>query len=359
MAAGQRQTVRANMRPKVRVVPEGEMPVVDCAGSAAEVGRALGYIWRDTLQMSALRAPADTKPWWTRTGCKKLVNKLAPYLPQLYENMAKYAGVPLWATAVDMHNDDIAEPDGCTSFAITPSHTLDGVPISGQTKDNSLTRAYQFQVLRLRFNDGTPDHLSLTYPGWLFGHGFVRGGCSIFRNTIYNENPGNGLPFSVFGLLALHCKTVGEVVKLVKDHGVRMCFHITVADEHGGVVGIENTAYGAFVLKPKQGIYTHANCIFGSKKACAVEGSSEHFARPDSLHRTSRLRELLAEKGKRLTAQEAMYALADRIGSPRGISRTENNTIITSACIVAQPTKGLLHVTRGSAAENWPVTYSL
>lgn len=344
---------------KIRVVPEGDIPVVDCAGTVAEIGRALAYIWRDCLQSSAKRAPAETKPWWTWPNCKKLVNKHAPYLPELYENMAKHAGVPLWAAAVDMSNEDIAEPDGCTSFAIEPSHTLDGIPISGQTKDTGLARAYQYQVLRLRFNDGTRNHLSLTYPGWLFGHGFVRGGCTIFRNSIYNPDPGNGLPYSVFGLLALHCKTVEDVVKLAKDYGVRKCFHITVADEHGGVVGIENSAYGVFVLKPKQGIYTHANCIFGSKKACAIEGSSEHFGRPDSLLRTSRLRELLAENGKRLTPQQAMYALADRKGSPRGISRTQNTTIITSACIVAQPTRGLLHVTRGSAAENWPVTYSL
>src|SRR5690606_966766 len=150
-------------------------------------------------------------------------------LPDLYQSMAKYAGVPLWAVAADMKNEDLTKPDGCTSFAIAPSHTLDGVPISGQTKDTSLTRAYQYQMLRLRFTDGTPNHLSLTYPGWLFGHGFIKGGCAIFRNTIYNPTPGKGLPYSIFGLLALHCPSVDDVVKLAKDHGVSMCFHIVAA----------------------------------------------------------------------------------------------------------------------------------
>jgi len=343
----------------VRRVPEGLFPLVDIQGPVAEAGRSLGYLWQDTLMYSASRCSSDIKPWWTCQPYRRLVSRYAPYLPAFYESMAKAANVPLWAVGVDMEpSQHQRTTEGCTSFAIQPGATLDRVPISGQTKDTPISRVYQYQVLRLKLSDG-PSHLSLTYAGWLFGHGFITGGCAIFRNALYTPSPDHGLEYPLFGLIALHCPSVEDVIRIARDHGVRTSAHVVVADEAGNIAGLELTHTGTHVLKPRKGIYTHANCVFASKKDLKRETPIAHFSRKNSLCRPDRMRELLEANQGHLTAQQAMYALADGLNDPEGICRNLSDDVMTTAAIVAQPTRGLLHVTRGNPAQNWTQTYSL
>lgn len=342
-----------------RLVPEGHIPLLDITGSTAEAGRALGYAWREALQNSAHRSSQTLKPWWTAQPYRKLVEKYAPYLPTLYENMAAAAGVPLWAVSADVSLQGLQQAaDGCTSFAIAPQATLDGVPISGQTKDTPVERVYQYQVLRLKLSDA-PSHLTLTYAGWLFGHGFIQGGCAIFRNSLYTPLPARGLDYSLFGLIALHCPNVEEVIRIAADHGVMTSAHIVVADEHGDIAGLELTTRGPHILRPNNGLYVHANCVLGSDDDVKLEEPRHHFTRENSLCRTSRLYELLTPNIGMLTAQQAMYAMADGVEQTHGITRNIHEDAMTSAAVVVEPTKGLLHATRGNPAHNWPVTYRL
>jgi hypothetical protein len=246
---------------------------------------------------------------------------------------------------------------GCTSFALQPAATLTGEPISGQTKDTEFEKCLRYQVLRLCI-DGGPSMLTLTYPGWLFGHGFITGGCSIFRNSIYAGVPEGELSYAVWGLLALHCPTVDDVVDITHRFGVKRDFHCTIADERGGVVGIEAGQGGYAVLKPKRGIYTHANAVVSSKKLIRHEQTSDAFQR-DSSHRQTRLRELFEPNHGRLTPQLAYAALMDQEGFPHSICRHVSAASMTSASVIAQPTLGQLHVTRGYPSQNWPQCVSL
>ena len=84
--------------------------------------------------------------------------------------------------------------------------------------------------------------------------------------------------------------------------------------------------------------------------------------RDDSRYRMHGLWTLFNAERGRLTAQKAMQILADHAGYPAGIcSHMHNNDPDrgTTAAIVAEPTRGLLHATRGNPCCNWPVTFSL
>jgi len=329
------------------------VPLLSIEGTARECGVQLGQAWRDTLHLYAARQSADEIPWWKDRSIAPLLRKLAPHVPDLFVGMAGGAGLP-------ENRVSTPEPewlDGCTSFAVAPSATLDGQPISGQTKDTTPDRERRFQVLRMRLVDA-PSMLLLTYPGWLCNHGFVEGRCAMLGNSLYAGRPRGTLGFGAWVLLAMHCRRVEDAVEMTRRHGTSSPGHRTIADEHGGIVGIELWAGGIGVLRPRRGIYTHANAVVSSKRWAR----HERFAvgtRDGSLHRQDRLRELLLANHGRLTAPLAQAALTDQQGHPAGISRHESPQATTTAAIILEPTRRLIHVTRGAPDRNFPTMYSL
>jgi hypothetical protein len=287
------------------------VPLLDIAGTSFACGEQLGYAWQDTLRLDATRLP-DASPWWHVPAWRRLLDRHAPHLIDLYLGMAKGAGLP------EHRIGERAPPpaDGCTSFAIQPAATLHGHPLSGQTKDTPVARRHQYQLLRLRPTDTPAAALTLTYPGWLFGHGFVAGGCAIFRNSLYAGPGGGRLPYLVWGLLALHCPTVDDVLALTRDHCPDLGFHATVADEHGAIAGLEIGRAGTAVLTPANGLYIHANAVIDNPALQRDEQDDAHFQRADSHHRVRRLTALLTPDLGRLTPQLVHRGLTVTLGHP-------------------------------------------
>jgi hypothetical protein len=218
-----------------RIYPEGKLPLLDLEGSTVDCGERLGWTWREAIQLAASRMSHNTRPWWQERRFAKLIDRYAPHLPALFTAMAKGAGVP--PTRVEDPAPKV-EKSACTSFIIQPSATLEGVGITGQTKDTPADRIYRYVVLRLKFTDAPPA-LTLTYPGQVFGHGFVRGRCAIFRNSMFAGDLGGPLPFMAWGILAIHCTAAEDVVALTRDYGSNSGLHCSIADEQGGALGIE------------------------------------------------------------------------------------------------------------------------
>ena len=344
---------KATGRPKRRF-PEGYVPLIDVEGTAFECGRMLGQAWRGTLEVFAQTIWADRRPWWTDRVNRKLIAKYAPHLPDVFCGMAKGAGLKENQIGSRIVPE---EQTGCTSFAAHPGLTLDGLPISGQTKDAPDDRVFRYQVLRMKISDA-PSALTLTYPGWIFGHGFVRGGCSIFRNSLYAGQSKGRLSYAAWGTLALHCRTAEAAVELALRNGLAAEGHCTVADEQGGIFGIEIGAGGIAVLKPRRGIYTHANHVASNARIRRHEVYEEEQRRI-SRHRQQRLYARLDSERSRLTAQLAYQALCDHEGYPDSLCRHCGEPYDTTGAVVAEPARRLLHVTRSAPCSNWPRTYSL
>jgi isopenicillin-N N-acyltransferase-like protein len=339
-------------------IPEGAVPRLDVSGSARDCGVRLGEAWRDAVNVLAASKPAGAKPWWKDARWASAIQKHAPHLPDVYLGIARGAGV-----AEDLvGGSDASDHSGCTSFAVHPSVTRNGIGICGQTKDTPVHRAMQYQVLALKV-DGAPAYLTVTYAGWLFGHGFVRGGCAIFRNALWAGESDTGLPLGGWGLLALHCATADGAYELAQRCGVASAFHMTIADENGGIVGIESGRAGIAKLQPTDGIYVHANAVCGSAELARDEDTSRDRSidefRRDSADRESALRGRLQNAAPRVTPQQVYAALQDHDHYPRGVCRHRSESSMTTATIVAEPALGRMHVTRGPACSHWPVTYQL
>ncbi len=328
--------------------------VIDVEGTSRQCGRELGRIWRATLRkVAASRKP---RPYDLRSEpFAGLLRRHAPHLFDLYHGMAEGAGLPADRLAIPAPADLFG---GCTSFAVAASRTLDKHVICGQTKDVPLSRLSFFQVLKLRPSDG-PGALTLTYPGMLFGHGFVIGGCTIFRNSLYAGRGSTGqLPYDAWGLLALHCSSVGAVIDLLERFGVKEPFHCTVCDGRGQIVGIENGAGGMAVLKPQQGVYTHANNVLSDGSLRKTERITQRYLR-GSAGRCQTLRDRLSASGRKVTPQLAFAALASHEGYPRSVCNHESRGFCTSAAVIAEPASRSLWVTSGPPCQSWPVEYSL
>ena len=337
-----------------RPLPPGTIPELSVTGTVRSVGEALGAAWAEALRLRAGTRPVGRTPWWQAAAYRPLVERWAPHLPDLIAAMARGAGVEPEQIATEA-----PETGGCTSFALAPAATVDGAPISGQTKDVPALRAMQMVVLRACFTDGAPSMLSLTYPGWLFGHGFVTGGCSIYRNALYTGATAGAMPYAVWGLLALHCPDIEQVRKLAQDHAINQSFHATVADEHGGILGIEHGPSGVSFLNPTDGVYVHANSIFSDPDLMAAEEDSGNFRRADSQGRVATLGARLQADRGRLTPQLCCAALMLHDGYPVSVCRHQALDALSGSAIVAEPSHRRMHVTRGPACQNWPTTYSL
>jgi len=340
------------MKQMHRYLSPGKVPLVDVEGTVANCGIALGQVWQAAL---LLACQSGRVPWWSSRPLARLMSRRTPHLMELFEGMAKGAGI---------HFDQLVLPQpveqscGCTSFAVGGSNTLDGQMICGQTKDAPADRHYRYLVLRLK-PAGAPAALTLTYAGMLFGHGFVRGGCAIFRNTLYcGEAQAGELPYDLWGLLGLHCSTVEEVVDLTRRYGVKEPFHCTICDELGGIIGLENGRGGLVILKPRRGVYCHANHVQSGNRLRQHEAASPEFL-ACSQHRENRLRQSLDAERGHLTPQLVYAALCDHEGMPNGVCNHQSGDFLTSASVICQPALGRLWATRGSPCQNWPQEYVL
>ena len=108
---------------------------------------------------------------------------------------------------------------------------------SGGDKEKELKKTQQAKATRK----------SIAGSEWLFGHGFVRGGTSIFRNSMSLAKGSGSLPYDLWGLIAQHCPSVEDVIEMTNRHGVAGVFHVVVADEadHTSMLAAAPSVLGA------------------------------------------------------------------------------------------------------------------
>ena len=252
-----------------------------------------------------------------------------------------------------------AAPEGCTSFGVTGKLTANRLPLAGQNKDTVSESLGLYIVLRLRMTGG-PTILVLAYPGEVLGYGLWSTGMSLFRNALYSrEEAAGGLSFVQWGLLALASGSVPEAAELAQRHGIAQCGNCLITDAAGRSACVEFNAGGVSILPARDGLSVHANHPEGEKTAplelCPSPTIAEH-----SRNRAARLRELLELHRGRLTPESALAALADHSRRPLGICRhaeDDPEELATTAAILAEPAKGILHVVRGQPCQGKAVVY--
>ena len=203
--------------PIPRQVPPGTVPLLAVEGTAYDCGREYGEIVRERYPFYTNYR--ERRAWWTELApeVRALYEQRAPHLFDLLQGLSDGIGPP---TAPAPTPTPAPAPEGCTSFGVSGSVTLDGEPFSGQTKDTQTHSAYRYVVLRMRIKDA-PTILVLAYPGEVLGYGMWSTGMSIFRNSLYSQaGAEQGLPMATWGLLMLAGSSVHDGLDLARRFGV-------------------------------------------------------------------------------------------------------------------------------------------
>ncbi|MAE66916.1 MAG: hypothetical protein CMJ18_21875 [Phycisphaeraceae bacterium] len=352
-----------NELPRVlpRMVPEGRVPLAAFEGTAYECGEQFAQFTLENYP--GYRRRLDEVCMWesrmTPTA-RKLIEKHAPHVPDVIRGLVDTCGPP-----------EKPAPGGgtwgCTSFGLSGKVTLDGHPISGGTRDVHREKAFQHIVLRMRIKDA-PTILVHTYPGDILGlMGFWSTGMSIFSNALYSrEESKTGLTSAQWAFVALAGSSAEAAAELAEEHGLQASGNCLVSDPEGCSMSVEFNGGGVSIVPAKGGIATHANHPEGPKTAPFEAVEFLELMRADDLE-DSRIRmhglwsRFYTERG-RLSAPKVMQLLADHTHFPTGVCshmHGGNTEYGTTAAIVAEPTRGLIHVTRGNPCCNWPTTYEM
>ena len=340
-----------------RRVPEGTVPLISVEGTAYECGLWYGESVRQRYPDYIKSLPASR--WWNDMSgdAKRLYDRHVPHMFDVHRGLAEGIGATASASASQVQS-------GCTSFGVSGEVTLDGHPISGQTKDTKYENAHMYIVLRMRIKDA-PTILTLAYPGGVSGYGMWSTGMSKFGNSLYSTaDSENGLQMEEWAILALSGKSVDEGVELAKRHGIREAGNLLISDAQGESRSVEFNVGGLSVLTPREGILTHGNHPEGPETSpYDAYGDSEGATeRENSRYRMHGLWRMIDAERGRLTAQRAMTLMADHTYYPQGICRhwvDGKPEMETTAVVAVEPTRSRLHVTRGQPCCNWPVTYTV
>lgn len=337
-----------------RVIPEGTIPLIDVEGTAYECGRYYAEIV--TREYPLFREYINSVSRWKTLSdeARRLFAVRAPYILELYQGMMD---------VVEPSRDYPESPEKgeCTSFGVSGRVTLDGQPISGQTKDTPYQRGYLYIVLRMRIK-GAPTILVLAYPGEVLGYGMWSTGMSIFRNTLHSrEGAKNGLSMEQWGLLTLAGQSVHDGVEIAREYGISGAGCCLISDAHGESLSVEFNVGGVGIVPARDGIATHSNHP-EAEETVPYEDYPDEVGKEDSRYRMHGLWNLLNGERGRLTPQRILMLLADHTHYPRGICKHtvgDNRYTGTSGVVIAEPTRGKLHVVRGNPCCNWPVTYTI
>jgi hypothetical protein len=163
----------------------------------------------------------------------------------------------------------------------------------------------------------------------------------------------------VLPFLTLACRNVHQAAELMEKYCGNSAGGSMMSDVHGDAVAFDSTASGLGMVWAKDGILTRSN----HPEAPLCQGDEQYPCpafEADSKYRTRELRKLFEAESGRLTPQKALHIMADHTVYPRGqCKHWHDDGTVTTALVMCEPSKGLLHIVRGQPCCNWPVTYSV
>lgn len=346
-------------------------PLITAAGSPRELGRQHGEQAAAMIRayLDCLAATLKLSHAELQARALRFRPLFERHCPRLLDEVAGLAeGARLQeaeALAVQLRGELGQIADGaCTTFVIGPRGTATGEPLIGQTSDTPAELVEFGYMLHLRPSD-RPDALMWTFGGMIGYHGLNRHGVAHFANSL------GGGPAWKFALahyplkrLILEQRTVGDVVRLMREVPVCSNGNYVLCDGEGTILDVELTSDGPLLIRDDDGFIAHSNHYLCAPHACAANFDQ---SLPDSFPRLTRMQQLIRDKFGSITVDDLKSFLSDHAGHPVSICRHPHAgpdyavipcTGKTVAALIAEPARGRLHVTRGNPCEN-PFTTSM
>jgi isopenicillin-N N-acyltransferase-like protein len=350
-----------------------DIPVLDLAGTPAQIGAAHGEAQRERIRDYAERFVASLlsgaavrvteADLWARWSPQVAANQReAPELVEEMRGISRGAGVPferifLLNSLLDLNSFRFLELAtafaGCSTFGVV-AEAGTGKTLLGQTYDMPELHQDYLTLLRLKPSDG-PRQLVFTFAGIVGAAGLNEEGLGVNINYLSPRDVGLGRLHSVVVRQILAARQLADALTPAATPPRAGGAHFLVADRDGNLVSVETTAKRFVVAYPEGNAIGHTNhYLAGELKEIEYVRAASIGS---SLARYTALRRFLRERGEQLTVAALMELTRNHTSYPRSICahgatfEQAGQKTRTVSALVQVPADGVMHVTRGCACE--------
>ncbi len=249
--------------------------------------------------------------------------------------------------------------DECTSYAVLPEATRDGVALIGQNADLPPFYGELGVVVELVFDD-MPSVLMLTPAGQVSYLGINEAGMGAFANYLTCDGWRVGFPRYLLSRLALSKESVPEAIAAIRSVHRASSRNLMLMDAHGNAADVETTPTGDAVIEPVDGLLAHANHYSHPAMLAAERAKAEYL--PNTRTREVTMWRLLREHRGQLDPATMQTILRDRAAYPDCLCRAADDNPVhdtqTFASLIAQPTAGRMWIAVGPPHEHEYVEYA-
>jgi len=349
-------------------------PFATLTGAPYERGRQYGVLLTERIRQSAalyggtleaLGLPSERRESLIRDYAVKIGEFGQAYLEEM-EGIAAGSGVAFAdivminarteVVALARAELDVPEPaadddpdDGCTCALIMPERSASGRLIHAQNWDWRPECAGTGVVLRVRRDDG-PDFITFVEAGGLARSGFNAAGVAITANYLESDRDYTqlGVPLSLVRRKVLEQEHFALAMKAVATTPKSCSNNIMLSTAQGFGIDFECAPDEAFALYPEDGLLAHANHWVSPVALSKLRDTGLPWV-PESFYRDWRVRKILSERGRKLTATDMKDALFDDFLAPYSVCRPPrksetNNISSTVAMVIIDAGAGVMEV---------------
>lgn len=291
------------------------------------------------------------------------VLRYAPYFDEEIQGLANGAGLSLPEAYLLQLRAEVATPvtpadsaesnDECTSFAVLPEATSNGVGLVGQNADLPAFYA-EIAIVAEIVPDDMPALLMLMPAGQVSYIGINDRGLGCFANFVTCDGWRHGLPRYMLSRLALSQSSVDDGIAAVRGVTRASSRNLLMLDAHGTAADLETTPTDDARLDPRDGLLAHSNHYVAASLQHEERSKPRNVA--NSRKRLRRMDELLQQHRGTLSVDVMQDILRDRTCYPDALCRMPgddgDSDTITFASVIAEPSEGRLWVAVGPPNEN-------
>lgn len=247
-----------------------------------------------------------------------------------------------------------AMPGGCSSFALSREATRDDEIIIGQNWDYTVD--LDLLVILHLTPDAGPSQLMMTFAGLTSYMGINSAGIGQFANALPWGKAQVGIPHYPFKWRVFQQADLTGIRHVAENTNTVLPGNYVLCDASGEIADLELTPEGCVWLEDKEGFFVHTNHFLGEPFASRPDVPTPV---EDSVPRYERFYSLVKEHYGKLDVPLLQKILSDHENYPVSVCRHEDVPgIRTSASLIAQPERGLLHVCAGNPCQGEYTTYS-
>lgn len=352
-------------------------PELEVSGTPREMGREIGEAMRETLhglidhvlfRLNEGRSVRLTlEQAYSEAG--RYMSYAESYAPEAVQEIRGVAeGADLAAEAIMLINargevgHSLPPGEGCTSVAINPEATKNGVSMVGQNWDNDPgMRPFSF-VLTRRPQNG-PAFMTWGQPGLVAYIGLSDAGFGVCMNAIAGPSTTWGVPWYFSVRRVYESRSFDDAVEAINGCDRARPGNLAMMTPEGAA-DIETQIEGIRVLRSdSQGRLVHTNhCNHPDLKENNSAYASDLYGQ--TYERETRASELLDQLPRPYSVDTLKTILSDHRGEPTSICRHPNDdpkigwqrSVVS---VVLEPAQGRMHVSRGNPCEARYETYLL